>query len=246
MQETPEKLAPVSFQRNTGKTYRLLLVFVVFLFAALVAEPLLWEPLCAKYYASQLETDDSEKAKSLMLRLHEMGPAGNQAVEALLDNPAPWMRRQAVVYLYRYQSEQSEALLLDALRDGEHMVWTMAEGALYGLWAKSDNEQADHDYRFGIQLQMAGKWNQAISWFRQAFQEDPSFVECIHQIGHSYEQMGQYREAIGAYLETIELKPSHFSALARLHALYEHLGNRELAAHFEARTEAIFPHWSKS
>lgn len=135
---------------------------------------------------------------------------------------------------------------MNALRDGEHMVWTMAEGALYGLWAQSDNEQAHRNYQMGIQLQMAGQWNQAISCFRLALQEDPSFVECMHQIGHSYEQMGKNREAIGAYLETIEIKPKHFSALARLHTLYNHLGNRVLASHFQARTEAIFPHWAKS
>ena len=223
---------------------RLILATSVFLIVALIAEPLLWDPLRAEYYAYRLGTIDGDQAKEVLRHLHEMGPEGEEVVLSMLNDSEPVKRRRAVVYLYRYKPEETESLLLNALQDDAHMVWTMAEGALYDLWSKSENEKANALYQQGINMQMQGAWDKAIPYFEQAIAKDPAFSECMHQIGHSYEKLGKFNKAINAYLETIELKPNHFAALNRLRVIYKHLGKDQLSAYFQEKTEAIFPHYA--
>lgn len=228
-------------RRSTGKFFRLLLIVFVFLFTALLAEPLIWDPLMAAYYVRELTTANGEQARETLKKLHEMGPTGEKAVLRILNDPVPMRRHRAVQYLYRFQPEHTETLLLIALQDPHEDVWKAAEGALWGIWSKSPNETANSLFLQGIFYVQNHEWDFAITRFEAAFEEDPSFSECINQIANAHDNAGRIDEAIHYYLKTIELNPNHFGALKRLTFLYELKGDLEKAAYYSQLKWQVYP-----
>ena len=238
--------APVSVRpdRDRARWGKWALVVTVFLVAGWLAEPMLWDPLRAEYYLWELDSAQGREVQAILNKLSALGPVGDGVLLRALDDSDSYLRRRAVEYLYRHRAEdpRTEALLLASLHDPEHRVWTMAEGALLGLWSKSANEAANRLYLKGIASQMKGRWEESMPWFEQAYGLDSQFAMCQHQIGHSLEMMGQWDKAIEAYEKAVSAKPQHFEALYRLAALYEARGDRQKANECLVKARLVFPH----
>lgn len=231
-------------RRSAGRLYKLALAAITFLGVALLADPLVWDPVRASYYARGLDTADEAEARVLLERLHQIGPRGEQAVLSLLSDSTMQRRRRAVWYIYHYQPEQTEHLLLEALQDRDDDVWRAAEGSLYGLWSKSESVEANRFFFVGVGHMQKGSWDEAIEAFSRAYEIDPGFVECKNLIATAHANAGRPDRAIEAYQQTVELKPCHFSAMRRLAALYAKQGEQNKALAYLKKAREIFPYYT--
>ena len=153
-------------------------------------------------------------------------------------------RRRAVWYIYHYKPEQAEALLFQALRDGDENVWRAAEGALYDLWARSPVPEANRYFLEGVGHMQAGRWQSAISRLTQAYEADPSFFECKNLIAQALDSTGQPERAVEVYEQALEQKPNHFGVLRRLAVLYAQLGDQAKAQNYLKQARELFPYYT--
>jgi len=239
--ESPAAVRP---PRRTGRLSRLLVVALTFFVVSQLADPLLVDPLRALFYARRLDTPNETKARQILERLHEIGPAGERAVLSLLSDPVMLRRRRAVWYIYHYRPEQAEALLFEALRDRDDNVWRAAAGALYDLWARSPVPEANRLFLQGVRHMQAERWEEAIALLTQAYEADPEFFECQYLIAQALDRTGQPERAVEVYRQTVEQKPEHFNALRRLSALYDQLGETAKAHHYLKRAREVFPYYT--
>ena len=60
---------------------------------------------------------------------------------------------------------------------------------------------------FGIKVSLRGLWREAIYWWEQAVQIDPSYAHAYNNLGVGYEQEGELEKARVAYEKALSLAP---------------------------------------
>jgi tetratricopeptide (TPR) repeat protein len=59
-----------------------------------------------------------------------------------------------------------------------------------------------------------GDNEQALDYFNQSLQSDPTYTDALYNKGHVYEQMGDYVQAKAIYKQVLQQEPGYSLAIA--------------------------------
>jgi len=82
--------------------------------------------------------------------------------------------------------------------------------AVYGVLVESGHRDADKPFRYGLALQKAQQFREAISMYQDALEIDPDHSEAGLNVGHCLEQSGDADGAARAYREAMSGNPADF------------------------------------
>lgn len=154
-------------------------------------------------------------------------------------------RRNAAAVLGDIGDVAAVPSLLDAFKDEDEVVRTLAEHSLWAIWSRSGDPKIDALLQEGIHLVQSDRLDEAIDKFDEVVKGAPEFAEGFNWRARAYYLMGQYERAIADCEETIKRNPMHFGALSGEGFSYLELGKPAQALRFFERVLAINPNKPK-
>ena len=136
-----------------------------------------------------------------------------QAV-ADLSRAEPEKRARALVWLAERGSMADQPMLLRGLRDEEPLLRQLAEQALWTLWSRSGDAEADRRLAAGVEEMRAARLEEAIADFSAAILRRPGFAEGWNKRATAYFLAGDYERSLADCAEVLKRNPSHFGALS--------------------------------
>ena len=131
--------------------------------------------------------------------------------------------------------------LVPLLKDPDPVVAQMAEHAMWSVWFRSGNPDANHQVCRGTRALSRGDTEHAIRHFTRAIELDPEFAEAYNQRAIAKFLLERYDECIDDCRRAVELMPFHFGALAGLGHCYAHEGQLARALKCYERALALNP-----
>ncbi len=162
-----------------------------------------------------------------------------------LQEGSPDERRHAAAILGDVGDAAAVPPLLEALKDVDEVVQTLAEHSLWAIWSRSGDSKIDALLQEGIHLVQSDRLDAAIHKFDEVVRGVPEFAEAYNWRARAYYLMGQYERAIADCEETIKRNPMHFGALSGEGFSYLELGKLEQALRLFERAIAINPNKPK-
>jgi tetratricopeptide (TPR) repeat protein len=132
--------------------------------------------------------------------------------------------------------------LSEQLKDPDPVVNEMAEHALWSIWFRSGNCEANHQLCKGAQAMERQEMEKAIEHFTRAIEIDPKFAEAYNQRAIAHYLLERLDESIADCRRTTELMPCHFNAWAGMGHCYAHQGRIEEALASYEKALEINPH----
>jgi len=132
--------------------------------------------------------------------------------------------------------------IAEQLKDSDPMVNEMAQHALWSIWFRSGNDQANDHLARGAKQVNDQELEAAIAHFNRALQCDSTFAEAYNQRAIAHYLQEKYRESIADCWCAVERMPCHFGAWAGMAHCYAHLGELEEAKRAYVRALEINPH----
>src|SRR5262245_25380143 len=164
----------------------------------------------------------------------------NEAVAGLYNKDAS-VRRDAVDQLARVGTPADADLVIEALYDSDLEVRVHAEAAIWQLWSRSGDPEADRLLKSGIQRMEDGQLRQAVDAFTRVTERRPEFAEGWNKRATAYYLMGDYDHSLKDCAEVIKRNPQHFGALSGYGMIYMRLGRPETALGYFERALEINP-----
>lgn len=168
------------------------------------------------------------------------GEKRNEAVAGLYSKDAA-VRRDAVDQLARVGTSADADLVIEALYDSDAEVRVHAEAAVWQLWARSGDPEADRLLKSGIQRLEDGQLRQAVEVFTRVTERRPEFAEGWNKRATAYYLMGDFDRSLKDCAEVIKRNPQHFGALSGYGMIYVRLGRLETALSYFERALEINP-----
>ena len=163
-----------------------------------------------------------------------------QAVQRLSDADTQ-TRREATLRLGEVGRMADVTLLLRALRDPDEDTRDHAEQAIWRIWARSGDQEADRLYQTGIEQMNAGDLKQAIVTFTRIIEIKPDFAEAWNKRATLYFLVGDLRKSLADCDEVMKRNPYHFGALAGYALIYTRLEYYERALEYSRRALQVNP-----
>lgn len=118
----------------------------------------------------------------------------------------------------------------------------MAEHAIWSIWFRAGNEQANAHVARGTQHLAKQEIEKAVEQFSLAIAADPTFAEAYNQRAMAYYLSEKFAESLADCRQTVQLMPLHFGAWAGMGHCHAALGQtcKAIAAYRQARK--INPH----
>ena len=157
----------------------------------------------------------------------------------------PEERRHAAAVLGDIGDGAAVPSLLEALKDKDEVIPTLAEHSLWAIWSRSGDPKIDGLLQEGIHMVQSDRLDEAIDKFNEVVRGAPEFAEGYNWRARAYYLMGQYERAIADCEETITRNPMHFGALSGEGFSYLELGRPEQAVRYFERALAINPNKPK-
>jgi tetratricopeptide (TPR) repeat protein len=152
------------------------------------------------------------------------------------------VRKVAALALSLVGGRRCIAELARQLRDTDPIVNQMAEHALWSIWFRLGNPQANKELMHGLQCLNRRAFDEAAEHFSEAITLDPAFAEAYNQRAIVHYLGERYGDSIRDCQKTVELMPDHFGAWAGMGHCEAHLGHRDEAVAAYERALAINPH----
>jgi len=168
------------------------------------------------------------------------GEKRNEAVAGLYNKDAS-VRRDAVDQLARVGTSADADLVIEALYDSDPEVRVHAEVAVWQLWSRSGDPEADRLLKSGIQRLEDGELRQAVEVFTRVTERKPEFAEGWNKRATAYYLIGDYEHSLKDCAEVIKRNPQHFGALSGYGMIYLRLGRPETALGYFERALEINP-----
>ena len=168
-----------------------------------------------------------------------------EALVRNLQEGSPDERRNAAAVLGDAGEAVAVPPLLEAMKDVDEVVRTLAEHSLWAIWARSGDPKIDGLLQEGIHLVQSDRMDEAIVMFDEVVRGAPEFAEGYNWRARTYFLMGRYESAIADCEETIRRNPMHFGALSGEGFSYLELGKPEQAVRYFERALAINPNKPK-
>ena len=163
-----------------------------------------------------------------------------QALAALSDDDVE-ARRAAAIELGKAGKMADVDALLDALFDEDEGVRSLAEAAVWRVWSRSGDAQADALLESGIRNMDGGRMGAAVDDFTRAIEIRPEFAEGWNKRATAYYLMGDFDQSLHDCDEVIRRNPNHFGALSGYGLIYVQRGELERALEYFERALAINP-----
>jgi tetratricopeptide (TPR) repeat protein len=88
----------------------------------------------------------------------------------------------------------------------------------------NSREVAEDSYYAALDLFAEGKYQEAISAYRQAIDADPTFTEAMHGLARAYQDLNWFDDAIEVATRIVEVDPNDVLAHTSLSILYQKKG----------------------
>lgn len=167
-------------------------------------------------------------------------PARAEALRGLAADDTD-ARRRAVIELAQVGEMADAQPLVARLRDGDALVRTLAERALWAIWERSGDGETDRVYRQGVTEMQRGAYAAAVETFTRVIARRPQFAEGWNKRATVYFLMGDYRHSLADCDEVMRRNPLHFGALAGYGQIYLRLDRQEESLSHFRRALAINP-----
>ncbi len=168
-------------------------------------------------------------------------PSSRERALAALSGDDAQARRAAVIELGKTGQMGDVDVLLDALFDDDEGVRSLAEAAVWRVWSRSGDAQADALLERGIRHMHDGRMGAAVDDFTRAIELRPEFAEGWNKRATAYYLMGDFDQSLHDCDEVIQRNPSHFGALSGYGLIYVQRGELERALEYFERALAINP-----
>jgi tetratricopeptide (TPR) repeat protein len=116
------------------------------------------------------------------------------------------------------------APLAEQLKDADRVINEMAEHALWSIWVRSGNCEANQHVVKGAQSLEDQDLEGAVRHFTKAIEADPKFAEAYSQRAIAHCLMERWDKSMEDCRRTVELMPCHFNAWAGLGHCHAHEG----------------------
>jgi tetratricopeptide (TPR) repeat protein len=162
--------------------------------------------------------------------------------QVLQRQPADYMAQQYLIELYWRQGAQDEARTLltamsQTLPDANFLMQfafhlediklrDLAD-QIYHEAARLDPQAPEAHYRLGKNALQAGRYEAAITHFRQALQRHAGLADAHQGMGLAYTEQGMTAEAEAQFHHVLRLAPEHVEAYTHLGHLYMRTGRLE-------------------
>lgn len=166
----------------------------------------------------------------------------DQAREMAVKSPDQRTRLQAVQVLGARGTMAEVPILVQALRDPDEVTRVLAEDALWRVFLRSGDPEADRLSQEGIQRMQRGELGEAVELFSQAVARAPRYAEGYNKRATAYYLMGRFAESLEDCQRTLALNPWHFGALSGEGLVYTRLNRPRRALEAFERALAVHPH----
>ncbi len=165
----------------------------------------------------------------------------DQALAALADKNNAEARRLGAASLGDMGRMEDVPRLVEALRDPDPVVRTLADQSLWQVWSRSGDAEVDGLFQRGLDQMNRRDFGEAIDTFSQIIQKKPDFAEGWNKRATLYYLIGQYEQSLADCEEVIRRNPAHFGVLSGFGLNYLHLGKPEQALDYFERALAVNP-----
>jgi tetratricopeptide (TPR) repeat protein len=162
------------------------------------------------------------------------------ALEALSGDDVQ-ARRAAAIELGEAGKMADVDALLDALYDEDGGVRSLAEAAVWRVWSRSGDAQADALLESGIRRMNQRRMDAAVDDFTRVIEIRPEFAEGWNKRATAYYLMGDLDRSLHDCDEVIRRNPKHFGALSGYGLIYVQRGELERALEYFERALRINP-----
>jgi Flp pilus assembly protein TadD len=152
-----------------------------------------------------------------------------------VETPPDWSFRDDAFVLNRHVN-----VLLDLGREGEHVVdFNMDDfRTSYDRRTISDARALAHYYNnVAVERMRTDDIASALTYFRRALDNDPSFSPAWTNLGTLYHRQGHGRYAEAAYLQALRADGRDLVAMSNLAGLYEERGDARRADRYRSRVQ---------
>jgi tetratricopeptide (TPR) repeat protein len=116
-----------------------------------------------------------------------------------------------------------------ALHDNDRGVRMLAEGAIRQLWGRIGTTRQRKQVEAIIQLNTAGRYEDALKRASRLIEEAPWIAEAWNQRALALFRVGRFAESIHDCNQTLEINPYHFGAATGMGQSYLKLNDRPAA-----------------
>ena len=163
------------------------------------------------------------------------------ALSALEDRDDQDMRRSAVRTLMQAGTMADLPRLVQALRDPDYVVRTLAEQALWEIWSRPGTPDLARVFEAGTHALSQGRWDDAVDAFTRIIDRDPAFAEGWNKRATAYYLKGEYTKSLADCDEVMKRNPYHYGALSGYGMIYVQLDQPGKALEYFDRALAINP-----
>lgn len=168
-------------------------------------------------------------------------PSREQGLRDLHDGTSVEARRRGAQALGETGTMADLPALMQALRDADALVRTLAERAAWAVWSRSGDDEIDRLLAAGIGQMNAREGDAAVETFTRIIGRRPDFAEGWNKRATIYYLLGEYDKSLADCDEVMKRNPYHFGALSGYGMIYLQLGDSEKALGYFERALAINP-----
>jgi len=151
-------------------------------------------------------------------------PTRDAALADLGNQGSVEARRRGAEGLGQTGAMEDLVLLAKALRDVDPQVRVEAERAMWQVWSRSGDAEADRLLSVGVQQMNAGAPEAAIDTFSRVIRLRPEFAEGWNKRATVYYLVGEYQKSLSDCDEVMKRNRFHFGALSGYGMIYLQLG----------------------
>jgi tetratricopeptide (TPR) repeat protein len=150
-------------------------------------------------------------------------------------------RRRATAWLGEVGVMSDASVLIAALSDPDEIVRTLAEHAVWQVWSRSGDPDADGLLQVGIEQMSRGDHPAAVATFTAVIERRPDFAEAWNKRATVHFLMGEHEQSLRDCDEVMKRNPAHFGALAGYGQIYLQLDDPERALTYFRRALGVNP-----
>jgi tetratricopeptide (TPR) repeat protein len=197
-----------------------------------------WPRRCASWFAAAVLSISGLTALAQPIFPE---PATRADAVLLLEDAEPRQRAAAVAFLARTGLATDGPLLAKRLFDDNPLIRELAEQALWQVWGRSGDAQADRLLAAGMAQMSGGRLKEAIATFTRAIRRKPDFAEGWNKRATAYYLAGNYPKSLADCAEVMKRNPQHFGALSGYGQIYFQLEEYDKALEYFRRALAVNP-----
>ena len=168
-------------------------------------------------------------------------PTHEEALRALAGASDAEARQRAVRWLAEKGVMEDVPALVQALRDVDSLVRAFAENAMWQVWSRSGDAEADRLFATGVEQMQTRQAEAAVETFTEVIARRPEFAEGWNKRATVYYLLGEYAKSLADCDEVLKRNPYHFGALSGYGMIYLKLDQPVKALDYLQRALRVNP-----